>query len=167
MNKSTSKCKGNGVVFTSTSTTANVMFILYNISIKKKVYSSSGHPRCMNWFFTGTDLEKCSITLSPMDPLRWMGAIRMRVHQLTADKKQQNNPQVIHTTLIHQLTSCEMKSCKKKNIHHQGILTLIHQFWPKYNNASSCEKVNLLLSSHKIHQHICLELFSPVNGDFS
>ncbi len=29
-----------------------------------------------------------------------------------------------------------------------------------YNNASSTEKVNPLLSSHiKIHQHICLELF--------
>ncbi len=37
-----------------------------------------------------------------MDPLQWMGAIRMRVQ--TTDK---NNPQVIHMTPV--LTLCEVK----------------------------------------------------------
>ncbi len=39
-----------------------------------------------------------------MDPLQWMGAVRMRVQ--TADK----NITIIHTTLVHQLISCEAKS---------------------------------------------------------
>ncbi len=37
-----------------------------------------------------------------------MGAVRMRVQ--TADKNH-NNPQVIHTTPVDQLTSWEVKSC--------------------------------------------------------
>ncbi len=45
------------------------------------------------------------ITCSPMDPLQWMGAVRMRVQ--TADK----NITIIHTTPVHQLTSYELKSC--------------------------------------------------------
>ncbi len=39
------------------------------------------------------------------DPLQWMGAVRMKVQ--TADK----NIRIIHTTPVHQLTSCEAKSC--------------------------------------------------------
>ncbi len=45
-----------------------------------------------------------------MDPLQWMGAVRMRVQ--TADK----NITIIHTVF----TSCEMKSC--------------HCFWLKYES---------------------------------
>ncbi len=40
-----------------------------------------------------------------MDPLQWMGAVRMRVQ--TADK----NIKIIHTILVHQLMSCEVKTC--------------------------------------------------------
>ncbi len=40
-----------------------------------------------------------------MDPLQWMGAVRIRVQ--TADNH--NNPQV--TTPVHQLTPCEAKRC--------------------------------------------------------
>ncbi len=40
-----------------------------------------------------------------MDPLQWMGAVRMRVQ--TADK----NNTIIHTTPVHQLMYCEAKSC--------------------------------------------------------
>ncbi len=40
-----------------------------------------------------------------MNPLQWMGAVRMRVQ--TADK----NITIIHITPVHQLTSCEVKSC--------------------------------------------------------
>ncbi len=40
-----------------------------------------------------------------MDALQWMGAIRMRAQ--TADK----NITIIHTTSVHQLTSCDVKSC--------------------------------------------------------
>ncbi len=39
-----------------------------------------------------------------MDPLQWMGAVRMRVQ--TADK----NITIIHTTPVHHLTSGEVKS---------------------------------------------------------
>ncbi len=60
-----------------------------------------------------------SITCSPMDPLQWMGAVRMRVQ--TADK----TSQVIHTTPVHQLKSCEAKSClfvrNKSNIEMSGL----------------------------------------------
>ncbi len=50
------------------------------------------HPRC-RWvcFFIRTNLEKCC---SAMDPLQWMGAVRMRVQ--TADK----NITIIHTTPV-------------------------------------------------------------------
>ncbi len=41
-------------------------------------------------FFIRTDLEKCIIACSSMDPLQWMGAVRMRVQ--TAEKKHHNNP---------------------------------------------------------------------------
>ncbi len=42
-------------------------------------------------------------TCSPMDPLLWMGAVRIRVQ--TADK----HITIIHTTPVHQLTSCKWK----------------------------------------------------------
>ncbi len=42
---------------------------------QKCIYSPSGHPNLMTF---------CSVTCSPMDPLQWMGAVRMRVQ--TADK---------------------------------------------------------------------------------
>ncbi len=45
------------------------------------------------------------ITCSPMDPLQWMGAVRMRVQQLI------KMSQWINMNLVHQLTSCEEKSC--------------------------------------------------------
>ncbi len=45
------------------------------------------------------------VTCSPIDPLQWMGAVKMGVQ--LADKKHHN----IHTTPVHQLTSCEVKSC--------------------------------------------------------
>ncbi len=52
----------------------------------------------------GTDLEWCRIaSLAPH--WKWMGAVRMRVQ--TADK----NITIIHTTAVHRLTSCEVKSC--------------------------------------------------------
>ncbi len=92
---------------------------------------------------------------SPMGPLQWMGAIRMRVQ--TAVK----NVTIIHMTLIRQFTSCEVRSYVfvRNNLF---CFTLNHWFWPKYkpiihNDASSSEKIHSLLSSHiKILQHICL-----------
>ncbi len=53
------------------------------------------------------------ISVSAMDALQWMGAVRMRVH--TTDK----NITIIHTTPVHQLTSWEDKSCVfcRKQIH--------------------------------------------------
>ncbi len=59
------------------------------------------------------------ITCSPMDPLQWMGAVRMSpnswmpTHAVRMSpnswKKHRNNTQVIHTTPVHQLTSCKMQ----------------------------------------------------------
>ncbi len=63
-----------------------------------------------------------------------------------------NNQPVIHITPVHQLTSCEDKSCvfvRNKSI--KTFLTSNHCFQLKYepiihNNASSSEKVHLLVS---------------------
>ncbi len=61
-----------------------------------KMYSPSGHPRRRGvCFFIRKDLEKFNITSlahSPVDPVQWMGAVRMRVQ--TADK----NITIIHTS---------------------------------------------------------------------
>ncbi len=56
-----------------------------------------------------------------MDPLQWMGAVRMRAQ--TADK----NITVIHTTPVHQLMSCDVKSCifVRNKIITETFLTLI------------------------------------------
>ncbi len=76
-----------------------------------------------------------------MDPLQWMGAVRMTVQ--TADK----NITIIHTTPVHQVKFCE------KQIHHYDVLTLNPRFWPKYESiihdiAFFRVKVRPLLSSH-------------------
>ncbi len=47
-----------------------------------------------------------------MDPLQWMGAVRMRVQ--TADK----NITIIHTTAVHQLTF----STGESNIMNGGLI---------------------------------------------
>ncbi len=78
-----------------------------------------------------------------MDPLQWMGAVRMRVQ--TADK----NIAVIHTTPGHQLTSWEVKSCmfiKMNKFIIKMLLTSNCCLQLKYesiihNNTSSSEKV--------------------------
>ncbi len=72
-----------------------------------------------------------------MDPLQWMGAVRMRVQ--TADK----NITIIHTTPVHQLTSGEDK--KNKSIIKNFFISN-HCFQLKYksiihNNVCSSEKV--------------------------
>ncbi len=61
------------------------------------------------------------ITCSSMDPLQWMGAVRMRAQ--TADK----NITIIHTTPVHQLMSCDVKSCifVRNKIITETFLTLI------------------------------------------
>ncbi len=97
------------------------------------------------------------ITCSPMDPLKWMGAVRMRVQ--TADK----NITTIHTTPVHQFKSCEAKNLflQETNPSLRGFdfkPSLLTKISIIHNNASSSEKVNPLLSSHiKTQQYICLE----------
>ncbi len=61
------------------------------VNPKMKMYSPSGQPRC-RWvgFFIRFGEIQHSITCSLMDPLQWMGAVRMRVQ--TADK----NITIIH-----------------------------------------------------------------------
>ncbi len=73
-----------------------------------------------------------------------------------------------HITPVHQLMSCEAKSCLF--VRNKCIIFLPPNccFLSKYesiihNNASSSEKAHRLLSSHiKIHQHICLVLLWTV-----
>ncbi len=97
-----------------------------------------------------------------MDHLQWMGAVRMRVQ--TADK----NIVIIHTTPVHQLTSCETKSCvlvRNKSIIKMFLTSkpLLLAKMRVHNNASSSNKVYLLLSSRfKIYPYICLEQFWTV-----
>ncbi len=60
---------------------------------------------------SSSDLEECSISsVSAMDALQWMGAVRMRVQ--TVDK----NITIIHNTPVHHLTSGEDKSWNKSFI---------------------------------------------------
>ncbi len=97
-----------------------------------------------------------------MDPLQWMGAVRMTVQ--TADKNSTITP--ISSSSINILSSKKLHVCKKQ-IHYWGTLTLNCCFWPKYHsiihNVYFSEKVLPLVSSHiKIYWHICLELFWAV-----
>ncbi len=72
-----------------------------------------------------------------MDPLQWMGAVRMRVQ--TADK----NITIIHNTLVHQLTSCEAKSFGYK------LYAIASGYKPIINNNTlSNDTINPLLSSN-------------------
>ncbi len=89
-----------------------------------------------------------------MDPMQWMGAVRMRVQ--TPDKKHHNNPQLIHSTPTHKLMSWEAKICMfvgNKSI-IKMFLTLNYRVWLKYessihNIAFSREKVTWLESREK------------------
>ncbi len=67
-----------------------------------------------------------------MDPLQWMGAIRMRVQ--TADKKHQSNPQLAHSTPVHQLTSSFFVVFKSFFI----LFLSINIFWSE--NLRICKK---------------------------
>ncbi len=87
------------------------------------------------FFFIRTDLEKCSITslghqciiiCSEWVPSEWESKQLIKHH---------NNIQVIHTTPVHQLTSCETKSCmfvRNKSIIKMSLLVKIRA----HNNAS-------------------------------
>ncbi len=79
-----------------------------------------------------------------MDPLQWMGAVRMRVQ--TADKNITSNPHPSSPSVI----SCEVKSWMfvRNKIITETFLTLI---WIYID--SSCEKNNLL----RIRKEICTD----------
>ncbi len=80
---------------------------------KMKICFTFTHPQAIQnvdvCFFIWTDLEKFSITslahqwilCSEWVPSEWESKQLIKHH---------NNPQVIHTTPVHQLTSCEVKS---------------------------------------------------------
>ncbi len=71
-------------------------FLLKEFHPIMKICWKCTHPQAIQdvdeffFFFIRTDLEKCIIACSSMDPLQWMGAVRMRVQ--TAEKKHHNNP---------------------------------------------------------------------------
>ncbi len=96
-----------------------------------------------------------------MDPLQWMGAIRMRVQ--TADK---------NITTIH-LKSSMVKICVCVFVRNVYIIKMFYNIYNIasglkkepiiHNNSSSGEKVHLLTSSDiKVQQHACSELFRIV-----
>ncbi len=58
-----------------------------------------------------------------MDPLQWMGAVRMRVQ--TADK----NITMIHLTPIHQLMSCEAEK-KRMFVINKSIIKMFLTLTP-------------------------------------
>ncbi len=99
-------------------------FILNEKQKQKELYSTrsytvyhrnsspSGHPRWVCFFIRFVEMCHC-ISVSAMDALQWMGAVRMRVQ--TADK----NITINHTTPILQLMSCEdfkLHFCKKQAV---------------------------------------------------
>ncbi len=88
-----------------------------------KMSSPSGNPRC-RWVCFFIRFGKMHLT-HKMDPLQWMGAVRMRVQ--TADKTT-----IIHTTAVPQLMSCEVKRCVCPS--WRFFLTQIRYIWVKYNS---------------------------------
>ncbi len=82
------------------------------------------------------------ITCSLKHSLQWMGAVRMRVQ--TADK----NITIIHMTPVHQLTSCEVKSCLF--VRNKFIIKTLLTSWIK-------SKSIILLSPIKQSSHLNLE----------
>ncbi len=81
------------------------VFLKGTIQPKMKIIWKCAHPRYRLVCFFIRFVEMClCISVSAMDALQWMGAVRMRVQ--TADK----NITIIHSTPVHQLTSGEDKS---------------------------------------------------------
>ncbi len=77
---------------------------------------------------------------------QWMGAIRMRVQ--TAGE---NIAQVIHNPSVHQLTSCEMKSCVF--VRNKSIIKMFQLQKSSFHNiAFSSEKLTLSESGEKYAQ---------------
>ncbi len=112
----------------------------------QKMYSPSGRPRC-RWvcFFIITNLEKCSIT-----SLAHQSAVNGCRQNESPNiwYKHHNNSQVIHTTPVHKLMSCQVKICmfvRNESI-VKKFLTSNCCFRLKYesiihNNAFSSKKV--------------------------
>ncbi len=96
-----------------------------------------------------------------MDPLQWMGAVRMKVD------KYHNNPQVIHTTPVHQLTFYEVKSYMfERNISIKTLLTSNRCFWLKYKSSihtirSPVKNLSCLNQERNMHRS---PLFTSENG---
>ncbi len=87
-----------------------------------------------------------------MDPLQWMGAVRMRVQ--TADKNITIQIHMTYSPSVNVLWNEKLAVCKKQSIFNR-LFNSLTGF-----NVFFSEKVHPLLSSHiKIHQHICLEMF--------
>ncbi len=89
------------------------------------------------------------ITCSPVDPLQWMGAVRMRVQTAA---KNITNITVIHTTPVYQLMYCEVKSCTfvrnksivKGLVHPKIKFSLCLQEWLLRTTVSRSGKKGLL-----------------------
>ncbi len=98
-----------------------------------------------------------------MDPLQWMGAVRMTVQ--TADKNGTITP--ISSSSINMWSSKKLHICKKQ-IHYWGILMLNCCFWPKYHSISHNVYFSKKSPSPRIpsHQNLLTYLFRTVLGCF-
>ncbi len=73
-----------------------------------------------------------------MDPLQWMGAVKMRVQ--TAHKNitiiNQINPHDSTPSINVRLSELSEKLCVcNKQIHHKVVLILNRHFWPQYKSV--------------------------------
>ncbi len=74
---------------------------------KPKIYSPSGHPR-WRWVWWADESVSTSEKYSiPSLAHQWI----ICSEWVPSEWEYHNNPQVIHTTTVHQLMCCEMKSC--------------------------------------------------------
>ncbi len=80
-------------------------------------------------FFITSDLEKCIIISLAQQRIHWSEWVPWERESNQLIKKHHNNPQVIHTTPVHQLKSGKVKSCsflrKKNSILRCFILQII------------------------------------------
>ncbi len=116
----------------------------------------------MSWFLHWNRFGEIKhyTTCSQKDPLQWMGAVRMRVQTIIT-----SNP---HQSLVMQKALCLCQTNPSLRCNFKPLLLAIINNPIINNNSSSSEKVIFLLSSRiKNHWHICLELFSLVNGAWS
>ncbi len=114
-----------------------VKLLMFKNKHAEKMNSPSGHPICI-WvcFFIRFGEMYHSIICSAMDPLQWMGAVR--IYNLNSWKKHQNIPH--HSSLSVNVLWKKVKNCvfvRNKSI-IKAFFTLNLHFLPKYDSIIPC-----------------------------